>query len=74
MSTPGVHLAAEDVAELADLHEFLREWLTRPDAVVAFDQFVGNGFDAAEMHVDLARFVRLLTGADDIVSVVEDRW
>jgi hypothetical protein len=64
---PEVKLDAADAAELAEMPQFLSEWLARdprhPGASLA--QFVGRpAYGLGELRADLERFVFLLGGSD----------
>ena len=62
-----MELAAEDAIELAEMLDFVRDWLgTDTDMLrVSFRRFVGaDGYDLAELRSDLARFTFLLGGSD----------
>ncbi len=59
-----VKLAAADAWELAELLEFLREWLESHHSRAGRDLrlFSGYGYDIDELRADLARFAFLLGG------------
>jgi hypothetical protein len=62
-----VKLAAADAAELAEMLQFLSEWLTRDPARLAasLEEFVGHpAYGLDERRSDLERFVFLLGGSD----------
>ena len=64
---PDVSLDAGDAAELAEILQFLRDWLARDphhlDASLA--AFVGNrAYDTRQLRSDLDRFTFLLGGND----------
>ncbi len=65
---PGVKLDTADAAELAEMLQFLSQWLDDRDPGrlgASLAEFVGNpacGLD--ELHSDLERFVFLLGGSD----------
>ena len=62
-----VRLDAVDAAELAELLQFLAEWLARDPGRLgaSLEQFVGNpAYNAGELRQDLDRFT-FLPGADD---------
>ena len=64
---PAVKLPAGDAEELAELLEFLDDWLRsnyRP-ASRALNTFTGYGYDIADLRGDLARFIFLLGGPAD---------
>ncbi|MBV8923315.1 hypothetical protein [Bradyrhizobium sp.] len=68
MAAGQVWLAGEDAAELAQLLEFVDDWLGGPDRALLTDslaRFVGaGGYDLEALRVDVARFVFLLIGQD----------
>jgi hypothetical protein len=64
---PEVKLDATDAAELAEMLQFLSEWLARDPtrlgaSLAAFAGHPAYGLD--ELHGDLERFVFLLGGSD----------
>ena len=64
---PGMSLDAADAAELAELLQFLSDWLTHDhehlEACLA--RFVGNhAYDTRQLHNDLNRFTFQLGGND----------
>ena len=64
---PQVKLDAADAAELAEMLQFLSEWLTRDPARLAasLEEFVGHpAYGLAQLRGDLERFVFLLGGSD----------
>jgi len=64
---PQVKLDAADAAELAEMLQFLSEWLTRDPARLAasLEEFVGHpAYGLAQLRSDLERFVFLLGGSD----------
>jgi hypothetical protein len=64
---PEVRLDAVDAAELAELLQFLAQWLTRdPSRLgVSLEQFVGHpAYNIGELRQDLNRFTFLLGGDD----------
>jgi len=64
---PQVKLDAADAAELAEMLQFLSEWLTRDPARLAasLEEFVGHpAYGLDELRSDLERFVFLLGGSD----------
>jgi hypothetical protein len=64
---PDVRLDLADAAELAELLQFLSQWLTRDPARLgaSLEQFVGHpAYNVAELRQDLDRFVVLLGGDD----------
>lgn len=67
MSRP-VRLQAEDAVELAELCEFLADWIehNHTRAGRALPPFVSwcSGYDAAELRADLRRFAFLLGGTN----------
>lgn len=60
----GVRLRAEDAVELAELLEFLIDWIedNYERASRALNLFTAWGYDIDELRGDLARFVFLLGG------------
>lgn len=64
-----MELAHEEAVELAEMLEFVRDWIgTDPAATAAsLQRFVGtDGYDLAELRRDLARFVFLLGGGEEL--------
>ena len=64
---PEIRLDAVDAAELAELLQFLAEWLARdPGRLGAFlEAFVGHpAYNLGELRQDLNRFTFLLGGDD----------
>ncbi|HWG65125.1 MAG TPA: hypothetical protein VG253_25860 [Streptosporangiaceae bacterium] len=64
---PGVTLDAADAAELADMLQFLSDWLARdPGRLSAsLEDFVGHpAYGTPQLRADLDRFVFLLGGSD----------
>jgi hypothetical protein len=64
---PEVKLDAVDAAELAEMLQFLTEWLTRDPGRLAasLEEFVGHpAYGLAQLRDDLERFVFLLGGSD----------
>ena len=64
---PDVRLDLADAAELAELLQFLSQWLTRDPARLgaSLEQFVGHpAYGTAQLRQDLGRFVFLLGGSD----------
>jgi hypothetical protein len=65
---PDVKLNATDAAELAEMLQFLSQWLVQDPARLAASleqQFTGHPACAlAELHQDLERFAFLLGGSD----------
>jgi hypothetical protein len=62
---PEVRLDLADAAELAELLQFLSQWLTRDPARLgaSLEQFVGHpAYNVGELRQDLDRFVFLLGG------------
>lgn len=67
MSMPDVRLHPSDAAELAELLQFLGDWIAtdRDHLDASLARFVGNhGYDLSQLCTDIGRFVFLL-GADD---------
>ena len=64
---PELRLDAVDAAELAELLQFISQWLARdPDRLGAsLEEFVGHpAYGTAQLRQDLDRFVFLLGGDD----------
>ena len=64
---PEVKLDATDAAELAEMLQFLSEWLSRDTGRLgpSLAQFVGHpAYGIAQLRQDLERFVFLLGGSD----------
>jgi hypothetical protein len=64
---PEVKLDAVDAAELAEILQFLSQWLSQDAARLAasFEEFVGHpAYGLAQVRTDLERFVFLLGGSD----------
>jgi hypothetical protein len=64
---PEVRLDAADAAELAEMLQFLSEWLARDPARLSasLEQFVGHpAYGTAQLRQDLDRFTFLLGGDD----------
>ena len=64
---PEVRLDVTDAAELAEILQFLSQWLTRDPARLgaSLEQFVGHpAYGTAQLRQDLDRFVFLLGGDD----------
>jgi hypothetical protein len=64
---PEMKLDVVDAAELAELLQFLSQWLARDPARLgaSLEQFVGHpAYNTAELRQDLDRFVFLLGGDD----------
>ena len=64
---PEVKLDAADAAELAEILQFLSQWLARDPARLgdSFGEFVGHpAYGLAQLRGDLERFVFLLGGSD----------
>jgi hypothetical protein len=64
---PEVKLDATDAAELAEMLQFLSQWLARDPARLgeSFGQLVGHpAYGLNELRGDLERFVFLLGGSD----------
>jgi len=64
---PAVNLDTGDAAELAELLQFLRDWLAAdPDRLgESLNGFVGSGaYDLVGLRVDLNRFTFLLGASD----------
>ena len=64
---PQVKLDATDAAELAEMLQFLSQWLARDAGRLgaSLEQFVGHpAYGLAHLRGDLERFVFLLGGSD----------
>jgi hypothetical protein len=64
---PDVSLNATDAAELAEMLQFLSQWLDRDPGRLgeSLAQFVGHpAYGPDELHGDLERFIFLLGGSD----------
>ena len=64
---PEIKLDAVDAAELAEMLQFLSQWLARDPARLgpSLEQFVGHpAYGITQLHQDLERFVFLLGGSD----------
>jgi hypothetical protein len=64
---PEVRLDVTDAAELAEMLQFLSQWLDHDPARLAASlaQVVGNpAYGLQDLHADLERFVFLLGGSD----------
>ena len=58
---PEVRLTVDDAVELAELLEFVCDWLNRPASAQSLEVFGGAGWVEA-LRSDLARFVFVLGG------------
>ena len=64
---PDISLNATDAAELAEILQFLSQWLARDPGRLSesFERFVGHpAYGLNELRGDLERFVFLLGGSD----------
>jgi hypothetical protein len=64
---PEMKLDAVDAAELAEMLQFLSQWLNRDPACLgaSLAEFVGHpAYGIAQLRQDLERFVFLLGGSD----------
>jgi len=64
---PEVKLDAADAVELAEMLQFLSQWLARDPGRLgeSLEQFVGHpAYGLTELRSDLERFVFLLAGSD----------
>jgi hypothetical protein len=64
---PSINLDTADAAELAEMLQFLSEWLTRdPGRLSAsLEDFVGHpAYGISQLRMDLDRFIFLLGGND----------
>jgi hypothetical protein len=65
---PSLSLDAVDAAELAEMLQFLAEWLAADDVHLATSlaRFVNStAYDLGQLCADLERFTFLLGGSDD---------
>jgi hypothetical protein len=65
---PSLSLDASDAAELAEMLQFLTQWLTADGAHLAASlaKFLGStAYDTGQLRADLERFTFLLGGSDD---------
>jgi hypothetical protein len=67
MSTPAVHLPAEDAVELHELLEMMADWIDHDFTHLAgsIKQFTGSGYSLEQLRADIARFIFLLGGPGD---------
>jgi len=73
---PRATLDAADAAELAEMLQFLGDWLARdPGRLGAYlEDFTGNpAYGTGQLRQDLNRFVFLLGGSDGEPSSARDR-
>jgi len=64
---PEVRLDATDAIELAEMLQFLSQWLTRHPARLAasLEEFIGHpAYGITQLRQDLERFAFLLGGSD----------
>jgi hypothetical protein len=64
---PEMRLDAADAAELAEMLQFLSDWLARDPGRLgaSLEQFVGHpAYGISQLRADLERFVFLLGGGD----------
>ena len=64
---PELRMDVVDAAELAELLQFISQWLARdPDRLgISLEAFVGHpAYGAAQLRQDLNRFIFLLGGED----------
>ena len=64
---PEIKLDVTDAAELAEMLQFLSQWLARDPGHLgpSLEQFVGHpAYGITQLHQDLERFVFLLGGSD----------
>jgi hypothetical protein len=62
-----VTLAPADTAELAEMLQFISDWLARDQhhLQASLEDFVGShGYGTPQLRDDLARFIFLLAGSD----------
>jgi hypothetical protein len=66
MNPTTVTIDAVDAVELAEIYEFLNEWLAGdPAAATSYDRHIGQPGQAAELPADLGRLARVLTGGPE---------
>lgn len=76
MTAPDVHLYPADAAELAELLQFLDEWLACSGDQVqhSLAQFVGHpAYGISQLRSDLSRLAFLL-GADNSAQLFGDQY
>ncbi len=64
---PDMKLDASDAAELAEMLQFLSQWLARDPGRLStsLEEFTGHpAYNVAQLRQDLERFVFLLGGSD----------
>ena len=66
---PDVHLSVDDAVELAELLEFVRDWLDAPDTERTLARFAGDERSAPMLRSDLSKFAFLLGGSGAGVGV-----
>ena len=65
MTYETVTIDAVDAVELAEICEFLADWLAaNPAGAASYDRHVGHPGQAAELRADLARLANLLMTAE----------
>ena len=72
---PGMKLDASDAAELAEMLQFLSQWLARDPGRLgaSLEEFVGHpAYGIQDLRSDLERFVFLLGGSDGDPSSAHD--
>jgi hypothetical protein len=63
---PAIRLDIQDAAELTEMLQFIKDWITgSDDAKASFAHFVGSpGYDVADLCADIDKFAFLLGGND----------
>lgn len=69
-----VTLDAADAIELAELLEFLNDWLHHRDVAASYTRFTFGMCTLDELHADLARFSFLLGGHGGYLNDEEEDW
>jgi hypothetical protein len=73
-----VSLRAEDAVELAELLDFLNDWLHHRHVAASYTRFTFGLLTVDELRADLARFSFLLGGhgryLDDLEQHEEEDW
>ena len=73
---PSLSLDVGDAAELAEMLQFLSQWLARDPGHLgpSLEEFVGHpAYGLAQLREDLERFTFLLGGSDDWPPLQPDR-
>jgi hypothetical protein len=74
MNRTVVTLDAADAIELAELLEFLNDWLHHPDIAAGYQHFTFGLCTPAELRADLARFAFLLGGNSHYLDDEDSEW